>query len=284
MQEFTDPAPLRAWVADHRARNHRIALVPTMGALHEGHLALVDEARRRAEAVVLSIFVNRLQFGPHEDFARYPRDLARDRALAAERGVDALFSPAENAMYPPGFETRIVPGPAGERWEGASRPGHFIGVLTVVAKLFHLVSPDLACFGQKDVQQVTVIRRMVRDLDWPLEIAVVPIVREPDGLALSSRNAYLDPEERRQASGLNATLRAAGDAWRHGERSAARLEALIRARLQVFSAITVEYIGLVEPEHLTPVSTAGPGTIIALAARVGRARLIDNLILGEDSV
>ncbi|MGH7513267.1 MAG: pantoate--beta-alanine ligase, partial [Gemmatimonadales bacterium] len=197
---------LRRWVRDARATGRRVALVPTMGYLHEGHLRLVDEARRQADAVVMSVYVNPLQFGPNEDLARYPRDLPRDRALAQARGVDALFAPADAVMYPPGSEIRVIPGPTADRWEGAARPGHFAGVLTVVAKLFHLVEPDLALFGRKDIQQAVLVRQMVRDLDWSLEIVVVPTVREPDGLALSSRNAYLDPRERRQAVALSAAL------------------------------------------------------------------------------
>ena len=202
LTELTTIADMRAWGRAQRNAGRRIGLVPTMGYLHEGHLALVDEARRRTDAVVLSIFVNPLQFGPREDLARYPRDLPRDRSLALSRGVDALFVPSVEMMYPSGFEVRVTPGETAERWEGAARPGHFTGVLTVVSKLFHLVQPDLACFGQKDIQQLTLIRRMVRDLDWPMEVVGVPTVREPDGLALSSRNAYLNADERRQALAL----------------------------------------------------------------------------------
>ncbi len=257
-----------------------MALVPTMGALHEGHLALVDAARRRAGAVVMTVFVNPLQFGPGEDLARYPRNLSRDRALAASRGVDALFAPTEAMMYPPGAATRVVPGPAAGRWEGAARPGHFTGVLTVVAKLFHLVGPELACFGQKDVQQVVLIRQMLRDLDWPIELAVVPTVREPDGLALSSRNSYLSAAERGSALGLSRALRAAHDAWRGGEDRAAALEARMREVLARHPALVVEYIAVAEPGGLEPVVEADAATIVAIAGRVGRTRLIDNITLG----
>lgn len=272
---------LRRWLRGQRAARRRVGFVPTMGYLHEGHLSLVDEAHRRADAVVMSIFVNPLQFGPDEDFAKYPRDLDRDRGLAAERGVDALFIPAVETMYPPGAETRVVPGATAERWEGAARPGHFAGVLTVVAKLLHLVEPDVACFGRKDVQQAVLIRQMVRDLDWPLEVVVVPTVREADGLALSSRNAYLGPEERRQAAALSGALRAAQEAWRGGQTSASALEATMRRRLARFPGVRVEYIAIAEPAALAPVATVGPETIVALAARVGRTRLIDNVVLGE---
>ncbi len=272
---------LRRWLRDQRDGGRSIGLVPTMGYLHEGHLRLVDVARRRADVVVMSIFVNPLQFGPNEDFAKYPRDLGRDRTLASDRGVDVLFVPAVKAMYPPGAETRVVPGPTADRWEGAARPGHFAGVLTVVAKLLHLVEPDVACFGRKDVQQAVLIGQMVRDLDWPVEIVVAPTVREPDGLALSSRNAYLDPEERRQAIGLSAALRAVHEAWRDGQSSAEALDSTIRRRLAMSPGFRVEYIAIVEPSTLAPVTTAEPDTIVAIAARLGRTRLIDNIVLGE---
>ncbi|HET7470483.1 MAG TPA: pantoate--beta-alanine ligase [Gemmatimonadales bacterium] len=272
---------LRRWVRDARSAARRVALVPTMGYLHEGHLRLVDEARRRAEAVVMSVYVNPLQFGPNEDLARYPRDLARDRTLARARGVDALFAPADAVMYPPGSEIRVIPGPTADRWEGAARPGHFAGVLTVVAKLFHLVEPDVALFGRKDIQQAVLVRQMVRDLDWPLEVVVVPTVREADGLALSSRNAYLSPAERRQAVTLSAALGAAHQAFVAGERRAAALDALVRGRIGAEPALRLEYLAVVEPRTLTPVETVDAGTVLALAARLGRTRLIDNIILGE---
>jgi len=281
MTEIDTIPDLRRWVRAERRAGRRVAFVPTMGYLHEGHLRLVDEARRRAEAVLVSIFVNPLQFGPTEDLARYPRDLPRDRQLAQARGVDALFVPAETVMYPPGSEIRVVPGPTAARWEGAARPGHFEGVLTVVAKLFHLVEPDLACFGRKDIQQVTLVRQMVRDLDWPIEIVVVPTVREPDGLALSSRNAYLDADLRRRAVVLSAALRAAHERFGAGERRAATLEAVVRATLATEPAVQVEYVAVAEPRTLAPVETAAPDTVVALAARLGRTRLIDNIILGD---
>jgi pantoate--beta-alanine ligase len=284
MQLVTAIADLRAWVRGRRAAAERIALVPTMGALHEGHLALVDEARRRADRVVMSLFVNPLQFGPAEDLARYPRDLAGDRSLAASRGVDVLFAPDAAAMYPSGSEVRVVPGAAADRWEGASRPGHFAGVLTVVAKLFHLAEPDVACFGRKDIQQVVLIQQMVRDLDWPLELAVVPTVREPDGLALSSRNRYLSPEQRREALALSGALQAAHETWRAGERRAHGLEARIREVLAMSPGVRPEYIAITDSSTLTPVELVDSGTVIALAARVGSTRLIDNIILGEGLV
>jgi pantoate--beta-alanine ligase len=272
---------LRAWRRAQREQGRRVALVPTMGALHEGHLSLVDEARRLTDAVVMSVFVNPLQFGPAEDLSRYPRNLERDRALARERGVDLLFAPAVETMYPPGSEVRVVPGATADRWEGAVRPGHFAGVLTVVAKLFHLVEPDVACFGQKDIQQVALVRRMIEDLDWPVRLAVVPIAREPDGLARSSRNVYLSPADRAQALGLSRALGAARAAWLDGERSTERLAARMRAELAVHPGVAVDYISIAEPDRLEPVEAAAPGTVVAIAARVGATRLIDNLILGE---
>lgn len=281
MLELTSISALRGWVAGQHAAGSRIGFVPTMGFLHEGHLRLVDEARRRTDAVAMSIFVNPLQFGPGEDLDRYPRDLPRDRGLAAGRKVDVLVVPEAATIYPPGAEVLVVPGATADRWEGAARPGHFTGVLTVVAKLFHLVAPDVACFGQKDIQQATLIRKMVRDLDWPVEIVVVPTVREPDGLALSSRNAYLSPEDRQQAAGLSAALLAGHDAWTAGERSSAPLEAAMRARLAMFPGVRPEYISVVEPEALEPVAEALPDTIAMIAARVGSTRLIDNIILGQ---
>jgi pantoate--beta-alanine ligase len=281
MLELTTIPELRAWTRTQRDARRSIGLVPTMGYLHEGHLSLVDEARQRAGAVVMTIFVNPLQFGPNEDLARYPRDLPRDRALAAARGVDALFVPPLDAMYPPGSEVRVIPGPTAERWEGAARPGHFTGVLTVVAKLFHLVEPHLACFGQKDIQQLTLIKRMVRDLDWPIEIVAVPTVREADGLALSSRNAYLGAEDRRRAVVLSRTLLAAHQAWCEGETRAQAIEQRMRLELKTTPAVAVEYIAIVEPETLAPVTAVNAGTVVAIAGRVGGTRLIDNIVLAR---
>ena len=282
MVELTTIADLRAWTRAQRAAGRRVGLVPTMGYLHEGHLTLIDEARRRTDAVILTIFVNPLQFGPKEDLARYPRDLPRDRALAEDRGVAALFVPAVETMYPPGSEVRVVPGPTADRWEGAARPGHFTGVLTVVAKLFHLVEPDLACFGQKDIQQLTLVQRMVRDLDWPVDIVTVPTVREPDGLALSSRNAYLSSEDRRRAVILSRALHVAHQAFCEGERQAERLHERMQQQLRSEPGVMAEYIAIVEPEGMTPVAVAQGSTIVAIAARFGGGtRLIDNISLAR---
>ena len=279
MIELTTIADLRAWVRATRAAGTRIGLVPTMGALHEGHLSLVDAARAGSDAVVMSIFVNPTQFGAHEDLSRYPRDLARDRTLTAARGVDVLFVPSVGMMYPDGAEVRVVPGRVATRWEGEFRPGHFAGVLTIVAKLFHLTEPDGAWFGQKDFQQATLIRQMVRDLDFPLKVEVVPTVREQGGLALSSRNAFLSPADREQALGLSRALAAASDAYASGTRNAPALERLMRGGLAVHPGVAVEYIAVADPQTLEPVNEADDATVVLIAARVGSTRLIDNVIL-----
>lgn len=276
-----DVAGLRAAVAAARASGRRVGFVPTMGALHEGHLRLLDRARAEAEFVVLSIFVNPLQFGPAEDLARYPRDLARDRALAAERGADLCFAPTVDTMYPAGSETRVIPGQAAARWEGAVRPGHFAGVLTVVLKLLNLVQPDVVIFGQKDAQQVALVRAMLRDLDVPVLLVVAPTVREADGLALSSRNAYLSPAERTSALAISRALRAAHAAYLAGERRAASLQDTIASVLAEESTLRADYISIVEPERLEPVDAVAADTLVALAVRVGTTRLLDNIVLGR---
>ena len=260
-------------------RPQRIALVPTMGYLHEGHLSLVDRARELADRVVLSIFVNPLQFGPQEDLDRYPRDLERDVELATGRGVDLIFAPDVQEMYPGGEPiVRVVPGRLAETLCGAYRPGHFEGVLTVVAKLFGIVRPDVAVFGQKDFQQAVLIRRMVADLDLGIEIDVAPIVREPDGLAMSSRNVYLSPDERESALGLYRGLTRAAQAFAGGERDAERLRRLVHEEL-ARPGVRVQYVEVIDPETLQPTQPAGPGNVLAVAAFVGQTRLIDNVIL-----
>ena len=266
-------------VAEARERGKRVGFVPTMGYLHEGHLRLVDEARHRADVVVMSIFVNPLQFGPTEDLTRYPRDLDGDAAKAQERGVDVLFVPEGAEIYPEPPRIVVSPRALASRWEGAARPGHFEGVLTVVAKLFNIVQPHVAVFGQKDIQQVTLVRAMVRDLDLPVEIVVSPTVREPDGLAMSSRNSYLDAASRERALALSGALRAVEDAHRAGERSAARLEAIARGRLAKGGITEIDYVAIADPRTLEPIAHADAGTIVALAARVGPTRLIDNVVL-----
>ncbi len=258
----------------------RVAFVPTMGFLHEGHLALVEEARRRADVVAMSIFVNPLQFAPTEDLARYPRDPEGDAAKAAARGVDLLFTPEVAEMYPREARVRVVPGDLATRWEGEVRPGHFAGVLTVVAKLLNLVQPDVAVFGQKDVQQATLVRAMVRDLDMPVELVVAPTVREADGLALSSRNVYLEPDDRRRARVIPRALARIEASFADGERRADALLDAARAVLADEPAVAPDYLALADGETLEPVDVASDGTIAMIAARVGRTRLLDNAILG----
>src|SRR5437016_2557962 len=264
---------------DARALEDAVAFVPTMGFLHEGHLRLVDRARELADRVVLSVFVNPLQFGPQEDFGRYPRDLDRDRQLAQARSVDCLFAPERSAMYPAEPMARVAAGPMADVLEGKLRPGHFSGVLTVVAKLFHVVEPDVALFGRKDLQQAILVQRLVRDLDFPLEIEVAPTVRELDGLALSSRNTYLSPDERRSALALSRALRAVEQAWRGGQADAAALQ---KKGMETLAApgVQPEYLALVN-EAMQPVERVTAKTIVAVAARVGATRLIDNVVLGE---
>ena len=270
---------MRAWSRGERARGRRIAFVPTMGFLHEGHLRLVDHARERADRVVLSIFVNPLQFGPGEDFQAYPRDLARDRALAAARQVDCLFVPDAAALYPTDPLVKLDPGPLGATLEGRARPGHFVGVLTVVTKLFHWVEPDVAVFGRKDLQQALLVERLAADLDFPVEIDVRPTVRELDGLALSSRNAYLDADARRAALALSRALRAIEQAWRGGE---ADPRALVRRGMDVLATpgVAPEYLVLVD-RSLRPVTRVDARTVALVAAKVGSTRLIDNVVLGD---
>jgi pantoate--beta-alanine ligase len=273
---------LRALLAEHRVRGGTVGFVPTMGALHAGHLSLVDAARARSDLVVMSVFVNPLQFGPNEDFAAYPRDLAADRAQAASRGVDVVFAPDTEALYPKtgAAPVRVIPELDPPRWEAAVRPGHFAGVLTVVAKLFNIVRPDVAVFGQKDIQQATLIRAMTAALDFPIDLVIAPIVREADGLAMSSRNVYLSAEERIHARALSRALRVAEERWRAGERSADALESAGKAVLDAETGVRTDYFAVVEPERLEPVGRAAPGSIIMVTARVGRTRLLDNIILG----
>ena len=253
----------------------RRAVVMTMGALHEGHLALVRAARERADQVVVTIFVNPLQFGPHEDFARYPRDLDADLVLLATAGADLVFAPGPNVVYPDGDPmVRVVAGPIETVLEGTIRPGHFSGVLTVVLKLLHLVSPDLAFFGQKDAQQLIAVRRMVRDLDVPVEVVAVPTVRDADGLALSSRNAYLTPEQRRPALALSKALHAGLAAASDG---AGAVRTAARAVLDGEPEIALDYVALIDPGSAQEVARGYRGdAILAVAARVGTTRLIDN--------
>jgi pantoate--beta-alanine ligase len=252
-----------------------------MGALHDGHLSLVDEARRRADTVVMSVFVNPLQFAPGDDFARYPRDPDGDAAKAAGRGVDLFFTPDVAELYPREPRVRAVPGPIADRWEGAVRPGHFAGVLTVVAKLLHAVEPDLAVFGQKDAQQVAVVRAMLEDLDFATELVVVPTAREEDGLARSSRNVYLDAEQRGRAAAIPAALASLERRFAAGETAADALAAAVAAELFARGGLTPDYVAITDAATLEPVAHAGPGTLVMVAARVGPTRLLDTITLGE---
>jgi pantoate--beta-alanine ligase len=268
-----------------RALHGSVALVPTMGALHEGHLVLVDAARARAQSVVMSVFVNPLQFAPTDDFAAYPRDLDRDAALARSRGVDVLFAPAVAEMYPIPMTVAVTPIAAGDlpaldaRWEGAARPGHFAGVLTVVAKLLHIVRPDFAMFGRKDLQQVTLIRSMVRDLDLNVEVVTVPTVRAEDGLALSSRNAYLSAAERAQALVVPGALNAMVSAWiKEGVDDVGVLLEIGHRVLGREPSVVPDYLAIAEPVRLEPVTRVVQGSVGMIAARVGRTRLIDNVV------
>jgi pantoate--beta-alanine ligase len=279
MRRVARVAELRETLDAARTGGRRIGFVPTMGHLHEGHLRLVDEARRRSDVVVMSIFVNPLQFGPNEDLARYPRDEEGDAAKAEGRGVDVVFIPDVSEIYPEPPRIVVSPRALAARWEGAVRPGHFEGVLTVVAKLFNIVQPHVAVFGQKDIQQAMLMRAMVQDLDIPVEIVVAPTVREPDGLAMSSRNSYLDESSRQRALGLSGALHAVQRAYQAGERNATALEAIARAHLAERGVDEVDYVAIADPKTLEPLAQATAGTVVALAARVGRTRLIDNVIL-----
>jgi pantoate--beta-alanine ligase len=269
----------RAAVRAVKAGGKRVGLVPTMGALHAGHISLVRAAKARCDFIAASIFVNPTQFGPKEDYSKYPRTLEADREKLKAEGVDLIFAPAVEEMYPPGAKTFVNVDEISERLDGRSRPGHFRGVATVVAKLFHILEPDVALFGQKDAAQVAIIRRMVRDLMFPIEIVVAPIVREADGLALSSRNVYLSVHERRQALLLSRALREIESRYRAGERDASKLIEAARSVFAVEPAVRVDYIALVDPETMEDVATASAGTLAAVAAFVGATRLIDNLIL-----
>ena len=279
MKLVTTIAEMRALSRQTRGRGARLGLVPTMGALHQGHLSLVSAAKAGSDVVAVSIFVNPTQFGPNEDFAKYPRNLEQDCALLHREGVDVVFAPSTDEIYPPGAITWVTVEAMSDRLCGRSRPGHFRGVTTVVSKLFHIVEPEVAFFGQKDAAQVAIIRRMVRDLNVPVRIEVCPIVREHDGLALSSRNAYLSPEERKSALVLYRSLQRARELFDRGERDPARLIAAGKAEFATKPAVRLDYFEIVDPDSLEPVSTISRPALIAVAAFVGNTRLIDNLVL-----
>jgi pantoate--beta-alanine ligase len=261
-----------------RTEGKRVGFVPTMGALHEGHLSLVRAARARCDLVVVSIFVNPAQFGPSEDLAKYPRTFERDCELLARENVDLVFAPSVEEMYPPGALTWVTVEELSDKLDGRSRPGHFRGVTTVVSKLFHIIEPDVAFLGQKDAAQVAIIRRMVRDLNIPVEIVTCPIVREADGLAMSSRNAYLNPEERKQALVLQRSLMRVKKLAEEGERNAAKLVALGVDELTSEPSVRLDYFEIVDPACLDPVEDISKGAVIAVAAYVGATRIIDNFL------
>jgi pantoate--beta-alanine ligase len=262
-----------------RKEGKAIGFVPTMGYLHDGHLSLVRAARKHTDVVVMSVFVNPLQFGPKEDFERYPRDLKRDENLASSAGVDIIFCPSAKEMYPEGYSTYVNVEGLSETMCGSSRPGHFRGVATAVAKLFGIVRPDIAYFGQKDAQQAAIIRRMVRDLNMGIEIKVMPIVREKDGLAMSSRNTYLSESERSDAAVIHRSLAKAEELIASGERDAKRVVALIRAVLSEHPSVRTEYISIVGADDLDELDAISKDAIVAVAASVGRTRLIDNIVI-----
>jgi len=271
-------ADLRAALAPERRAGRSIGLVPTMGAFHAGHRSLMERARSEHDVVVVSLFVNPTQFGAGEDLAAYPRDEARDAAIAAEAGVDVLFAPPVEEVYPDGFATTVRVAGLGDSLEGAQRPGHFDGVATVVTKLLNMAQPDAAYFGQKDAQQALVVRRLVRDLDIPVRIEVCPTVREPDGLALSSRNAYLEPADRARAVALCRALDAAEAAVAAGAREAEAVADAARGAMAPYD-VEPEYVALVASDTLAPVERIEGEVLVALAARVGPARLIDNTLI-----
>ena len=264
-----------------RAAGKTIGFVPTMGALHEGHLSLVRAARAQSDVVVVSVFVNPTQFGPNEDFSKYPRNLERDRELLEQEKIDLLFAPSVHEIYGEAPLTYVTVEGLSEKLDGISRPGHFRGVTTVVSKLFNIIEPDLAFFGQKDAAQVAIIRRMVREMKIPVEIVACPIVREPDGLAMSSRNTYLNAEERKRALVLRQSLMAVEEAFKGGERRASHL---IDSALRVFAnkpSVRLDYFQIVDPETLERVEAVSGPTLVAVAAYVGATRLIDNLVLSS---
>ena len=282
MQTESTKRGLRHALDAARAQGKRVAFVPTMGFLHEGHLTLIDHAKRHGDVVVMSIFVNPLQFGPKEDLATYPRDFERDAASAAARGVDYLFAPSAEEMYGDGRPAvTVVATEMSRKLEGQFRPGHFEGVLTVVAKLFNIVEPDVAVFGAKDFQQCVLVRRMCIDLDVPCDVVTVPTIREADGLSMSSRNVYLSPDDRKSVVLLSGALRAAQERYAQGERAPHALVKEARAILATDANVNVQYVELVDPHTLETPDTARDDSVMSLAAIVGRTRLIDNMNMGR---
>ena len=281
MKTLTRVAEMQAASAGLRGAGKRVGFVPTMGALHEGHLALVRRAKQETDVAVASIFVNPAQFGPGEDYLNYPRDLARDSDLLQREGVEIVFAPPVEEIYPHGFETYVTAEPVSAPLEGEFRPGHFRGVATVVLKLFHIVQPHRAYFGRKDAQQCVVVSRLVRDLNLAVEIVVCPIVREPDGLAMSSRHAYLNEEERRAATVLYKSLCRARELMQGGERRAAVIADEMRRLIEQEPQARIDYAAVVDAETLLPVEEVRGRVLVPLAVWIGRARLIDNLLVEE---
>ncbi|MGO9318699.1 MAG: pantoate--beta-alanine ligase [Terracidiphilus sp.] len=281
MRIITSIAEMQAAARELR-RGGTLALVPTMGALHAGHLSLIDAAKRDCAHVAVTIFVNPLQFGPNEDFSRYPRTFEADCAALTAAGIDILFAPTAETLTPAGATTFVEVGGISDRLDGAHRPGHFRGVATIVAKLFHIVAPDCAYFGQKDAAQLAVLRAMIRDLNFSVELIACPIVREPDGLALSSRNRYLTTEQRARATILHRALDAAADIHARGERNSQALIATMLRMLATEPSVKVEYAAVVDPDTLLPLADTTRGALIAVAAHLGETRLIDNHLIGAD--
>ena len=279
MKVVTGVAGMKALARQWKEEGKKVGFVPTMGYLHEGHLSLVRESKKRTDVTVVSIFVNPAQFGPNEDFKKYPRDLEKDSAYLEQGGVDCLFYPDAVEIYPPGYRAYVEVHGLQDRLCGKSRPGHFRGVSTVVLKLFNIVRPDIAFFGAKDAQQILIIEKMAADLDLDVEVVTCPLVREPDGLALSSRNAYLSPEERKAALVLSISLRWAERAIGAGERDAAKVTAGIRAAIEAEPLARVDYVEAVDPVNLEPVAEIRGDILIVLAVFIGSTRLIDNIRL-----
>ena len=277
MQLARSIAEVKAW---RRSQNGSVGFVPTMGYLHQGHLELARRSRAGNDRTAASIFVNPTQFGPKEDLASYPRDLDRDLSLLEKEGVDLVFAPSGEEMYPPDFNSWVEVKGVSERLEGEARPGHFRGVATVVAKLFNILEPTRAYFGQKDAQQVAVIQKMVKDLGMNLEVVVVPTVREADGLAMSSRNVYLNPEQRKAAVVLWRSLNLAEDMWRHGERNAENLRRAMKSLIGNEPLASTEYVSVADALSLEELATVDRKAVISMAVRFGKTRLIDNIVLG----
>lgn len=284
MKIIRSPAGMAVWSQGLIREGVRIGLVPTMGALHEGHRALIREARLRCDALVVSIFVNPAQFGPHEDLARYPRPLSQDRTLCRKEGVDVCFEPTVEAMYPSGFQTMVTVPTVARRWEGKVRPHHFSGVATVVTKLFGIVRPQIALFGQKDFQQSALVRQLEKDLNLGVEILVHPTVREADGLAMSSRNIYLSPEERTRAIALYKSLQAGAEAIRRGVTDGTTIQEAMVQVIKGEPAMTVDYSAVCDPVTLEPLSRVTRKAVLLGAVRLGPIRLIDNILVSAKQV